>query len=321
MQPSLVPYLDTLRAHLRLGTSARTGIVRELATHLEDSTQELMDNGLSREEAATEAARRFGNPRTIAAALSLVHNQGTWPEVALSALPHLLVALLFATHRWLQLEWLGLAVVLAAGVSAVGWIRGRPQWVYAWLGYALFPFLLAGAVSMVTLGQAAWSIVARGYTPTSPLSWAIGLGLSFLGVVLGCYLLVWISRRDWLHASLLVLPIPALSVSLLALDRGTYAHLEQADVQTALLFVLVAGVVAMAVRVGDRLLKAAFLAVSLPLGFLLISGALDADPRVTLAVVLSLPALLLVLSPLLFSLGMPEGSDGGSAPRRRGPSL
>lgn len=302
-------YLTSLRTHLQMGRLERAGVMRELSTHLEDRTLELMDRGLSREEAVAEAARRFGDPRAIASELSSVHNQGTWREVGLSALPHLLVAALFASHRWLELEWLGLSLLVAAGVSAFGWARGRPLWTYPWLGYALFPFLLVGTVSLATLGQATWSILTRDYMPTSPLSWAIGLSLGILGVVLVCYLLVWVSKRDWLHASLLILPVPILSLSLLAFDRGTFVRLDEADSQTGLLFLFVALAVGVVVRLKDRSLKLGVLAASLPVGFLLIAGALDADLRTSLAVLLSLPAVVLVLSPLLFSLDASEESE------------
>lgn len=303
MPAGFTPYLDALRGHLHLGAATEASVLRELSTHLEDRTHEFMERGLPRNEAVAEATRTFGNPQRIAAALSFVHNQGTWQEVGLSALPHLLVALLFASHRWLEVEWLLGALLLTAGVGAIGWLRKRSLWAYPWMGFALFPVLLAGTVSLASLGHATWSVLAWGYTPTSPLSWIVGLTLSVLGVVLVAYLVVWVSRRDWVHAALLVMPIPVLSVALLAFDRGGYARLEEADTQTALLFVLVALSVGLFVRVASRPLKAGILGGSLPLAFLISSPLLEGELRVTIALLLSLPAVLLVLTPFLPSLG------------------
>lgn len=295
-------HLDALRARLRTGSATREDVLRELSDHLEDRTVELEEQqGLSREEARAEATRVFGDAQQIASDLSFVHNQGSWREVLFSILPHLLAALLFASHRWLEPEFLIVAFGLAIGVSGVGWRRGKPIWMYPWLGYALFPFLLAGTISVATVGHAVWSIISQGYTPTNPLSWGLGIGLGVLGVVLISYLLIWTGRRDWVHAALLVLPIPFLAVSLLAFDRGTFTGLEEADAQTAILFVFVAFAVGVVVRIGDRLLKIGLITASLPIGFLLSSRTMESDVRIALVVLLSLAAILLVAAPFLIS--------------------
>ncbi len=301
--------LEALRSRLRTGAATRSSVLRELSNHLEDHTSELMrQRGLSREEASTEALRTFGDLKEIASDLSFVHNQGTWRETALSALPHLVVALLFASHQWLEPVWLGAALLLTGSMSALGWRMGRPIWMYPWLGYTIFPFLLAGTVSIATMGYGIWAIVAHGYTPTNPMSWVLGMGLGVVGITLISYLLIWVSHRDWTHAALLVLPIPFLSVALLAFDRGTYTRLEEADIQTGLLFMFVALAVGVVVRLGDRTMKISLIGASLPIGFLLSSGALETELRALIAMLLSLPALLLVLAPYLLSLGAPSPS-------------
>jgi hypothetical protein len=288
-----------------------------LSDHLEDRANELVAKGLSPEDATAEAVRAFGNAEEIASELSLIHNQGAWRDAALSALPHLIAAALFAFHHWLDPLWLAGAFALIAAMTAIGWRRGRPLWMYSWLGYALFPFLLAGTLSVATVGHAVWTILTEGYSPTNPVSWALGIGLGVLGITLISYLLIWVSQRDWTHAALLVLPIPFLAVSLLAFDRGTYTRLEEADTQTAVLFAFVAFAVAIVVRLGDRLLKIGIIAASLPIGFLLSSNALEADLRFLMAALLSLPALLLVLAPLVLSLGAATHDDMLSTQRKR----
>ena len=67
----------------------------------------------------------------------------------------------------------------------------------------------------------------------------------FLGIAsvsLGAYLLIWVSRRDWVQASLLVLPVPALAVAMFAYGRGEFSTLTQADSQAAVLMIFVAAV-------------------------------------------------------------------------------
>ena len=301
MQPRLSTYLTSLRGYLRTGAATRSSILGELADHLEDRTDELMKRGFTREEAWAEASRRFGDPEAIGTELTLVHNQGTWIVAGLTAAPHLLAAALFASHRWLELQLLVPALVLMAAVSALGWWRRLPTWVYPWIGYLLFPFLLAGTVSTVTLGYAVWSIIAHGGSPTDPWIWAFGGFLGIAGVALSGYLLIWVSRRDWVQASLLVLPVPALAVALFAYGRGEFPTLAQADSQAAVLMIFVAAVSAIVIRLADRLLKITLITAALPIGFLLTTQALEPGTRLLLAFVLSLPALLLVLAPNVVS--------------------
>ena len=301
MQPSLGTYLSSLRSHLRTGAATRSSVLRELADHLEDRTDELVKRGLTREEASAEAGRRFGDPQAIGSELTLVHNQGSWFAAGMTAAPHLLAAALFVSHRWLEFQLLAPALLLVAAVSALGWWRRLPTWAYPWLGYLLFPFLLGGTVSAVTLGHAVWSIAARGYTPTDPWVWALGGLLGIVGIGLTAYLLVWVTRRDWVQATLLVLPVPVLAVALLAYERGAFSTLAEADNQAATLMVCVGAVSIIVTRMADRLIKISLIAAALPIGFLVTTRALELETRLLLALLLSLPALLLAIAPAMVS--------------------
>ena len=242
-----------------------------------------------------EAVRNFGNPQTIATELTAIHNQGTWTDTVLSAAPHLLIAGLFASHRWLIPEWLLAAFIVVIGVSIVGWLMHRPSWIYSWLGYAMFPFLLVGTLSIATLAYAAWSVIALSASPTDPWVWLLGIGIGFTGVVFSAYLLVWVGKRDWVSGAFLVLPLPLLALSLLAFDRGTFA----ADMDGAILFGFASFAVAVVVRVSDRLVKIALLGATLPIGFLLITQSVTVEVRFAVALLSSLPALLALFVPLV----------------------
>ena len=286
---------------------SRRNVLRELADHIEDHSSSLLARGFNPTEARAQAVRAFGDTSTVAAQVERIRNQGSWPDVAMSAFPSLFVAFLFATNRWLELEWIVGTAAVAIAMSALGVYRfGRRAWVFSWLGYALFPVLLISMVSLGTTAHAAWSVLGGGYEARDPLSWVLGIGLGIAGLGVIGALMAWLSRKDWIHAILVVLPMALLSVAMLAFDRGVYTTIAEAQAQNAVLFGAFAIVVAAAVRMTDRLFKIGLLAASLPLGFLLISGGIDIGFRVIVTAALSLPALLLIIAPYVVTLREPD---------------
>ncbi len=295
--------LHALTSQVLTRIRSRRSVLRELSDHIEDHSSSLQARGFNPVEANAQAVRAFGDARTVAAQVERIHNQGSWLDVAMSAFPSLFVAFIFATQRWYSLEWIAGAAAVAIVVSALGVYRsGRRAWVFSWLGYALFPVLLISMVSLGTTAHAAWSVLSGSHEARDPLSWVLGIGLGLAGLGVMGALLVWLSRKDWIHAILVVLPMALLSVAMLAFDRGVYATIEQAEAQNAVLFGAFAIVVAAAVRMTDRLFKIGLLAASLPLGFLLISGGIDMGFRIIVTAALSLPALLLIISPYVVTL-------------------
>jgi hypothetical protein len=59
-------FLGTLARELRWHPLARRRLMVELAAHMDDSAAGLRANGWPADEAAAEAARRLGNPETVA---------------------------------------------------------------------------------------------------------------------------------------------------------------------------------------------------------------------------------------------------------------
>ncbi len=290
--------IQALTSQVLTRIRSRRNVLRELADHIEDHSSTLRQRGLDPAEARARAVRAFGDTRTVAAQLERIRNQGSWPDVVLSAFPSLFVAFLFATNLWLDREWILGTAVVAIVISALGVYRfGRRAWVFSWLGYALFPVLLISMVSLGTTAYAAWSVLGGGYEARDPLTWVLGIGLGIAGLGVIGALMAWLSRKDWIHGILVVLPMALLSVAILAFDRGVYTTIEQAQAQNAVLFGAFAVVVAAAVRMTDRLFKVGLLAASLPLGFLLISGGIDMGFRVIVTAALSLPTLLLIIAP------------------------
>ncbi len=302
--------IQALTSQVLTRIRSRRSVLRELADHIEDHSNTLRESGLNPVEARAQAVRAFGDTRTVTAQLERIRNQGSWPDVALSAFPSLFVAFLFATNRWLDLEWIVGAAAVAIAISALGVYRfGRRAWVFSWLGYALFPVLLISMVSLGTTAYAAWSVLGGGYEARDPLSWVLGIGLGVAGLGVIGALMAWLSRKDWIHAILVVLPMTLLAVAILAFERGVYTTIEQAEAQNAVLFGAFAIVVAAAVRMTDRLFKVGLLAASLPLGFLLISGGIDIAFRVIVTAALSLPTLFLIIAPYVVTIREPDTNE------------
>ena len=314
---SIATPIHALTTHILIRIRARRGVLRELADHIEDHSSRLQERGLDPVEAQEQAVRAFGDAHSMADQIERIRNRGGWPDVAMSAVPSLFVAFLFATHRWLEPEWIAGAAAVALAIGVLGVYRfQRHAWTYSWLGYALFPVLLISMVSLGTTAHAAWSVVAGGYEARDPLSWIVGSGLGIAGIVMIVMLLSWLSHKDWVHGVLVVLPIALLSVTLLAFDRGVYASIVEAEAQNAALFGAFAVVIAAAVRMTDRVLKVGLLAACLPLGFLSISGGMDIGLRIIVTAALSLPALLLILAPYVVALRETDERLEQGAPQR-----
>jgi len=267
-------YLDNVRACLKIDSAARGNVTREIRAHLEDRSQDLKKAGLSNEEANKTAVDIFGSPRLIANQLNAVHGQGTSQEAFLAALPHLLVAFLFATYYWQNVLCTSITVIVTAGIVVYGWFHDKPMWFFPWLGYYLLPVIVTGAL-LVYLHQG-WSwIAALAYLPLALFAIA--------------YVVKQTASRDWLYVSLMLAPLPIAYAWLLALGIGnefltSNTPLARLQVNTCGLVVsfLVLAIASFAfVRVGHRWCKVAILLI--PLGIILISVALTGGGNVTFA--------------------------------------
>ena len=168
-------------------------MTHELLTHLEDKTQELKGGGLSEEEAAKISTQAFGPPQLIAQQIYEVHSQGTWQEAFFAALPHLLVALLFASYHWENL--ISLSIILAAVTCIViyGWCHNKPMWFFPWLGYYLLPVIITGSLLIYLPSGWVW-LATLAYFPLALFAFA--------------YIMKQTASRDWLYVSLMLAPLP-----------------------------------------------------------------------------------------------------------------
>jgi len=191
----LSQYLDIVRDNLRLGPPSEREVMGELEAHVEDRFQELKETGLSEEEAANTCIRLLGSAKLVARQIYEAHSQGTWRQALWASMPHLLFGLLFALNWWQGIGWLLGVLILILVMAVYGWWRGKPAWIFPWLGYCLLPVLAAGLLLL--------------YLPR---------GWSWLAVLVYIPLALWLLysittrtiKRDWLYSSLMLLPLPTI---------------------------------------------------------------------------------------------------------------
>lgn len=201
--PTKLNYTDSLKDYLRLDPTIEGNVVRELNTHLEDKSHELIESGLSEEEATATAAKLLGSPRIVSKQMYEVYSQGSWRQALFAALPHLLVAALFAMHFWQNTFWLVGMLGAITGAVIYGWCHGKPAWLFPWLGYCLIPVIAVGILLIYLPGGWVW-FAATAYVP---------LALLVIFSVTKQTI-----RKDWLFASLMLLPIPIVLGWMLALE-------------------------------------------------------------------------------------------------------
>ena len=253
MTITLSYYLDSIRDNLRLDPYTEREVIQELGTHIEDKLQELKDNGLSDEEAASTCLRLLGSAKLVARQVYEAHSQGSWQQTLLASSPHLLFGLLFALNWWQGVGWLLVMLALVLVVAIYGWWHGKPTWLFPWLGYSLLPVVGAGLLLLYLPTGWAWLAILV-YIPLA--SWLL------------YSVIIQTIRRDWLHSSLMLFPIPVIVGWLLAAELG--AKFPELSVQRlydlapwiGLSFLAMAAAVAAFVRLRQRWLKVAILVVS-----------------------------------------------------------
>lgn len=215
---SIESYLDQIKANLRLDPYTEGKIIGELKTYFDEKLGDLQADGLSRTEAERQAIRAFGQPRTVARLIYEAHSRGSWLEALLAAQPHLLGAVLFATHLWSHSFTLVVAFSLLLIVTLLGWAKGRPNWLYPWLGCAFAPILAVVFLSRnFVYGSVLELIVGSGVAPehVTLLLFLVLYGVAFWIVLAVVPRIV---KRDWLLVSFMLAPLPVLGIWITAID-------------------------------------------------------------------------------------------------------
>jgi hypothetical protein len=237
-------YTDRLKGYLRLDSTIEGDVVRELRSHLEDRRHELLESGLTKKAAAATAAKLLGSPRVVARQMYEVHSQGSWRQALFAALPHLLVGALFALHFWQNIFWLLGTLGTLIGAVLYGWCHGKPTWLFPWLGYCLTPVIAVGILLIYLPSGWTWFAITA-YVP-----------LALLVIFSATKKTI---KKDWLFASLMLLPIPIVLGWILALEIEDkfvlLAQLNELAPLIALSFAVLALTVAAFIRIRQRWAK------------------------------------------------------------------
>jgi hypothetical protein len=188
-------YIHSVEANLRLERSVRREVIRELQSHIDDEVRDLKAKGLSEDEAARTCLSFLGSARLVARQIYEAHSQGSWSQALLASAPHIMFGLLFALNMWRGVGGVLIFLVLILSIAVYGWWRGRPAWLFPWLGYCLPP-VVAGGLLLLYL----------------PPGWSWAAILVYLPLALWLLYSVTVQsiRQDWLYTSLMLLPLPIL---------------------------------------------------------------------------------------------------------------
>ena len=267
MRAELQSYFRALARKAKLDPSTQDDVVLELGSHVEEKVQELSREGREPEQAMNEALWELGQPDALAEGLYSVHSKGSWRDILLAALPHLLLAILFALHLWTRYIWVVAALVLVTLVAVQAWRRGKPKWTYPWLGYALAAPAMSWLLALISLGYGGWMYFTTGALPYSLPIFMLLVAYVPFSLWLTVNVALRVVRQDWLLVSLTALPFPFLTSWLLFLNwqGGLWAlpeTLGASDGGRALIFLAMAIITAVFFKLGHRLFKIGLLSIS-----------------------------------------------------------
>jgi len=319
MLPEVRNYLDDVRLHLHLDPGTEKQIINELYTYFQEKVAELEENGACEKGATKTAIESFGRARVVARLMYEACSKGSWADAVQASLPHLIIAGLFATHLWHHPILAPLAFALIVGVTLFGWWHGKPDWLYSWVGYSLLPLLIIGYTSWFTLKQGiSFLLFGEGLLPNV---WLLMLILLFYIVSLWLIVstTIRVVKRDWILASLMLVPLPILGSWLFNIEemgglfQGTKTALYQWDTSMVLVLTVLGVTAAIFIRLRKRVLKAGAL---VTIG--VIAGAIAANNfwgnlGFWSLLGISLLLLLFLLSPAVLEAKISHGEPKGEA--------
>jgi len=253
MTSELAQYLESIRSIAKLENSDEMGVMSELEAHIEDKLQELTESGLTEEEAVRTCLGQMGSTKLVARQIYETYSQGSWKQVLLASMPHLLFGLLFVLNWWQYPGWLSIVLVLILATTVYGWSHGKPTWIFSWLGYSLIPVLTVGLTLLYI--PKGWSLLLL------PVYFPLALWWLFR-------IIIQTTRRDWLFSSLMLLPLPIIIGWFLAVSPS--GKITEYSLQRVyyfapwigLSFIALALTIAAFIRLRQRWLRVSLLAIS-----------------------------------------------------------
>jgi hypothetical protein len=251
-------YLNKVQSHLYLSHEKELQLINELGSHLEQKLNDLKKEGLSEKDAVDKTIESFGKPSTLARLLYEAYSRGSWLEALMLSLPHFIVATLFAFHI-IYIPFVAFLVfTMVVIITLNGWRGGKPDWLYSWIGYALMPLFAAGLALWPILSQFFAALMVGSAMPSS---WLVLSAFVYFCFVI--WFIVWISirviRRDWLLASLMLVPIPIIGCWLFLVQEsgGLFSTngVYHRDIFITLVLVMLGITTVIFTRLRQRILK------------------------------------------------------------------
>ena len=301
-------YLTDLSRQMHLETLEEAEILQEIQVHIEDKAKELIEDGVSSDEALTHALNDLGASEQIARELYEVQSRGSWYHTVLAVLPHVLISLIFALHLWTAPGWVVLMMLVALTISIVGWRKGRPRWTYPWLGYCLVVPIVSWGLAMSAVGYGAWGVVTSGSLPLAIPIYVASLIYIPLSLWLVIRFVSKVVRPDWVMVSLAILPIPFLAYWFFYfynsgdLTGSGGRPVMEVDSSVAVVFLILAAATAVFFRVGRRLIRVALLVITAPSMIILAWLSYQGGPGYLAVFVFSAFSLAVLFAPALFDL-------------------
>jgi hypothetical protein len=265
VQSEVSVYLEEVRNHLHLDPRTETRVMKELTAHFQEKLEDLEDQGMPPPEATRTALSSFGDARDIARLMYEAYSRGSWTETLISCQPHLIIALLFATHVWRSPVLLAAAFAGIVIIALLGLRNGSSPWLYSWMSYAVVPLLVLSYFSIDPVAQA-YNFFVKGQGTPLPL-WRLAevVGLLAFTIWLVSVTAMSVARRDWILLSLMLLPLPVLALWLITMSQsmGSIAQALQSiearfsrwDGAMASFFLTLGVTTAFFVRVRQRAIK------------------------------------------------------------------
>ncbi len=310
MQPEVRTYLEKVRSHLYLRADVEKQLITELNSHLQQKIDDLTSQDCPQEEAVRQAIFSFGEAESVARLLYEACCKGSWADALKFSLPHLLAAVIFASAPFHKVPVLLPVFVLFILVSLAGWLHGKPDWLYSWVGYTLLP-LFAGCFLLLPItGRFINALFGSG----SFSSWGTLIAAIGYYILSACILLnvsLHAIKRDWLLASLMLAPLPIISCWLYHMQQAggffTGADIEQLNQPVAQALIVLAFTAAVFVRLRQRVLKAGVIVTVLMISMMVVGQSLWGNIGFFGALGLSLFSLLVFIIPAVTNAAIGHG--------------
>ncbi len=150
-------YLQKVALSLDLESTDITEVLRELKSHLDSVTDDLIESGMDPEQARAEAENRMGAPTEVALQFNNSHNSASWSSAVFSALPFLVWSILSLVPTSHRIKFL--TSIIAGLIALVFCIRElrctrRPAWLTPCFAAALSSTGLGLLIPVLALSAA-----------------------------------------------------------------------------------------------------------------------------------------------------------------------